>query len=66
MMTRKHFEAIAKVMRDEIEIYRANGDQYGEQVATHTARALTYMCAASNPRFDRARFLDACGVKLAE
>jgi len=66
MMTRKHFEAIAKVMRDEIEIYRANGDQYGEQVATHTARALTYMCVASNPRFNRSRFLAACGVESVE
>lgn len=62
MMTRKHFEAIARTMREEIETYRESGDAYAVKVATHTARSLAYLCAESNPRFNRDRFLTACGV----
>lgn len=52
-MTRKHFEAIARILA-------ASSDR---QV---TARALCDVFAEINPRFDAVRFLAACGVAPAE
>jgi hypothetical protein len=55
-MTRKHFVAIAatlKTLRDTSD----NTDSVDE-----AARAIAGVCAESNSRFDRARFLQACGV----
>jgi hypothetical protein len=55
-MTRKHFVLITSVFR---EAYTAE-DQLGVRaVAYRMADAL----ARTNPRFDRARFLKACGIE---
>lgn len=53
MMTRKHFEMIAAIIKD-------CHDEPTWRVAHRVADAL----AESNPRFDRARFLEACGVNF--
>lgn len=62
MMTKRDFEAIAAA------VFRAFGqsqpvDGHRCEYPLHaTAGALADVCAASNPRFDRVRFLKACGV----
>ena len=49
----RHFAEIARIIR-----YMANRAAQ-EETALHFAREL----AGTNPRFDRARFLRACGVE---
>jgi|CXWL01.1.fsa_nt_gi hypothetical protein len=51
-MTKKHFEAFAVLVR---------AWPWPEQRARLGAE-LADLCAAVNPRFDRTRFLKACGV----
>jgi hypothetical protein len=57
-MTRKDYELIARSIRVDRELL---GDM-GKAGADTIAVGLSYQLAAMNPRFDRARFLEACGV----
>lgn len=52
-MTRKHFKEIAKTIS-----LIDNKDERKRQ-----AEAMATICQQSNPRFDRGRFLAACGVE---
>ena len=54
-MSRKHYEAILK------ERYYNIGDE-GDNAVRSIAIALTNYFAQDNPNFDRARFLEACGI----
>lgn len=54
MMTRKHFEMAAR-----------NIAAMPESERLKHAEAWIKVCAADNPRFDKARFLAACGIKPA-
>lgn len=51
-MSRKHYIAAAEVIRAE---------SFGES-RRRIAEAFAAMFAADNPRFDRARFMEACGA----
>lgn len=55
MMTRKHYKAIAAAIREarSAPFVRAYS---GDAVMHHIAD----VCAADNPRFNRARFIAAC------
>lgn len=73
-MTRKHFEAIAEQFRAEREalergeydfpegptsprtVYRLALDSIEQRMAN--------VCADHNPNFDRAKFLQACGLEF--
>jgi hypothetical protein len=60
-MTRKDFELIAMTLKDTTEGFDADGDcRFGVEVA---ALNLADALATTNPRFDRERFLAACGVQ---
>lgn len=52
MMTRKHF----RLMADTISRIENKADR--KAMAKHNAE----ICAKSNPRFDSAKFMAACGV----
>jgi hypothetical protein len=52
-MSRKHFQAIANAIRAITNL----------EERRRTAELLAAVCAASNPRFNRGRFLNACGVE---
>jgi hypothetical protein len=57
-MTSKHFEAIAKVLRDH-RPSTIDADWY------KLIDAMADTCAEANPRFDRSRFITACrGYKI--
>lgn len=63
-MTKKDYIAIAKVLADN----RRNHATYDAQSmavvrCTDVASDMADMLARDNSRFDRARFLAACGVK---
>lgn len=53
-MTKKHFETIATI----INVAR---DEFDSETAERIAGDLAAYFSAVNPRFDRARFLDASG-----
>ena len=60
-MTRKDYEAIAAAIKEVVDSNRwFKGNLGGIQA---TAKAMADVMAADNPRFDRARFLKACGVQ---
>lgn len=63
-MTKKDFEAIASAMKDA----REASDPRDFSVTHHRvfdslSRSVADVCARQNPKFQRLRFLAACGVK---
>lgn len=60
MMTRKDFEAIAEAIAKEADLARDPSNFFQTRmVASAVAGALS----ASNPRFDREKFMEACRVR---
>lgn len=73
-MSKKHFEAIARIIKTELETTRsfwndaaagydagyAAGAEFGIE---RTAKNLADEFGKFNPNFDRQRFLTACGVE---
>ena len=55
-MTRRHFEMLAASIRENMNLFAGYMGQktYAEHLAT--------LLSEENPRFDRARFLAACGT----
>lgn len=56
-MTKRHFEALARTMRDLIN---SCGPGTKRDAFAEAAEAIADVCQAENPRFDRDRFLEAC------
>ncbi len=56
-MTRKDYQLIAQVFANVGEMV-----ELSETIGADLARNLADALQADNPRFDRARFLEACGV----
>ena len=61
-MTRKDYKLIAEVFKSANENWLGFSET-PSAVLAGTARSLATQLAQENPRFDRARFLEACGVK---
>lgn len=61
-MTKKHFEAIAAIVRaNSIKNPAAGYDEGFDAGVAAMAADLANMFAAENPRFNRDKFLTACG-----
>ena len=65
-MTRKDFQLIADAVR-QLRTFEAHDAELSEDVAhavrwSSVADALASALATTNPRFDRDRFLGACGI----
>jgi hypothetical protein len=60
-MTRKDYVLIAEIIGDLMKDFNNGGDD--SISLSLVAHELSDVLEADNPRFDRARFLDACGVK---
>lgn len=63
MLTRKHFEALAAIIRRENEKLD-NGQQADPRTTLNViANKLADLCASENPNFDRDRFGRACSAQ---
>lgn len=58
-LSRKHFEAIAGILREQ---HTGNPNTHDYLVMYDTAMDLANYFATENPHFDRERFLKAAGV----
>jgi hypothetical protein len=63
-MTKKHYEAIASILRKSIQQSYTLG--LDNSVEKYIAQYLADYFASENPRFDRVRFLTACGIEQEE
>ena len=62
-MTRKDYVAIAKALDYQRQV-QASGPGCGDaQTVIDCAVAIAHVMMQDNPRFDKARFLKACGVQ---
>lgn len=57
MMTKTHFEAIAQLVNETYTETEGEAD-----VVKNLAERMAAMFARENPRFDREKFLTACGL----
>jgi hypothetical protein len=63
-MTRKHFEAVAKVIAEVYQNETGPGSLAADAVAVRkVAEGLAFEFGWLNPRFDSDRFLAACKVE---
>lgn len=66
-MTKKHYEAIASIILGSYEVAQENeqnGFAIGEAERVEIlAKELATYFNQDNPRFDRTRFLQACGIE---
>lgn len=65
-MTKKDYELIARVFKGELHAWDNAPDSKFKENAIEVIRALSQIMAGylatDNPRFDRDRFLEACGL----
>ena len=63
-MTKKHFQAIASILKDEVEINSGGRpiDIGARLSAKEIAQKMADYFKSENANFDRARFLSACGL----
>jgi hypothetical protein len=59
--TRAHYELIAAILNRRF--YAEDGNETGRWVVDAVADDLCEVFAADNPRFDRDRFVAACGIE---
>lgn len=67
-MTKKVFTAFAaRIARDLAQTRASFPQQYAEAVraAAYAAETFAAVAAEQNPRFDRDRFMEACGLRAA-
>ena len=62
MLTRKVFEQVASSVKKSVDKADATLDTNLYQFAVDMASELADYFASDNPRFDRQRFFDACGL----
>ncbi|PSH64675.1 hypothetical protein CU103_12390 [Phyllobacterium sophorae] len=64
-MTKKHYIAVSDVFRDEMKYLRTFLDRNGNDIAKdhleNVAVQLAIFFKKDNPRFNRERFMTACG-----
>ena len=60
-MSKRHFNSLAAAVRD----WRRVCPSVDEADVAQLVARLAAVCQASNPRFNRGQFLDACGVAMA-
>ena len=59
-MQRRHFQMIAAILKAEMDLESTDD---GMRSLAHLTREFASRLASTNPGFDRARFLAACGME---
>lgn len=66
-MSRKHYTEVAKIIKTERELAETFSDLSAKIAVKHSTNAIAEDLAnffkRDNAAFDRARFLDACGIE---
>lgn len=63
MLTRKDFKAVAEIIAQRKPSFTTSREDIGKMTACrYLAIDLADYFAAQNPRFDRSRFMQACGL----
>ena len=62
-MTRKDFELIAKALKESRFCFKSDSNTLGYRQWLHTVKTMADALQTTNPAFDRARFLRACGLE---
>lgn len=63
MLSRKHYQEVAGVLADAVQLCVGAGDQETVTfIASQIADPLADWFKQDNPRFDSARFTKACGL----
>jgi hypothetical protein len=57
-VTRKDFEAIAHIIRLQVD----QSNDYDYPAIVRLARSMSHYLSTTNPRFDAGRFMRACGL----
>lgn len=68
-MTRKHFEQLAAALKHELGYINLNNYSPSDMIMARQGwwrgvTAVVSVAAASNPRFNRKRFYEACGINV--
>lgn len=61
-MTKKDYKLIANAFAAVTEIH-AHSDQYTKHIIRQVAKELAVDLLRDNPRFDRDKFFEACGLQ---
>lgn len=61
-MTKKHFTAIASIMKKNAKKYKIEYSTHAELIHNANCNQLADYFATVNPKFDSERFLAACGI----
>ena len=61
-MTKKHYEAIARILQGYKLAPMYENDYSDYRTSDHIAEDLADYFQTDNPKFDRTRFLQACGI----
>ena len=61
MMSKKHFKALAEALR--ITMRAVDLERDPKKAVRELAEEVARIAAQTNPRFDRSRFLAACGME---
>lgn len=61
-MTRKHFRALAAIIKGEREVWKDANEPKVKVAIDNIQGMLTEFCKQENPEFDQARFYDACQI----
>jgi len=62
MLTKKHMERTAQILRDFQLKQNARGVTISEDAYTDLTLMFAYMFEDDNPHFNRQRFLEACAI----
>lgn len=66
LFQRRHYEYMAAILKGQRHYAGINGDLVGLKELDHVTNAFANSLLSTNPGFNRARFVRACGIVASE